>query len=284
MRPILAISTLRSTLSQARWCSTTQCGLWNRRISGVSKGIIDVDGFGVGRPGQYVEIDGLVTASHEDSVEINLANVDLDYVFETLNIPNAMFGGVTSGKLYASGLLGPEMVAYTPDLFVKGLKYNFSLMGDTHIKASFDPSAPAVNIDAKVDQPNGLNSYITGYIKPTSEGYLDLTFHADKIEVGFMKPFMSAFASAVHGYASGSAHLFGTFHDVNMSGDIYAEDLSHSLSTLPAQPIGPPTRCISLQVTSTSTVSHSATAKGTRQSSAASSATQISMSLDSSSG
>lgn len=196
---------------------------------GVSKGIIDVDGFRVGRPGQYVEIDGLVTASHEDSVEINLANVDLDYVFETLNIPNAMFGGVASGKLYASGLLGPEMVAYTPDLFVKGLKYNFSLMGDTHIKASFDPSAPAVNIDAKVDQPNGLNSYITGYIKPTSEGYLDLTFHADKIEVGFMKPFMSAFASAVHGYASGSAHLFGTFHDVNMSGDIYAEDLSLTL-------------------------------------------------------
>lgn len=205
--------------------------VWNMETSRIeiSKGLIDVDGFRVGRPGQYVEIDGRVTASHEDSVEINLANVDLDYVFETLNIPNAMFGGVASGKLYASGLLGPEMVAYTPDLFVKGLKYNFSLMGDTHIKASFDPSVPAVNIDAKVDQPNGLNSFITGYIKPTSEGYLDLTFRADKIEVGFMKPFMSAFASAVHGYASGSAHLFGTFHDVNMSGDIYAEDLSLTL-------------------------------------------------------
>ena len=51
---------------------------------GVSKGIIDVDGFRVGRPGQYVEIDGLVTASHEDSVEINLANVDLDYVLRPL--------------------------------------------------------------------------------------------------------------------------------------------------------------------------------------------------------
>ena len=156
-------------------------------------------------------------------------------------------------------------------------------MGDTHIKASFDPSAPAVNIDAKVDQPNGLNSYITGYIKPTSEGYLDLTFHADKIEVGFMKPFMSAFASAVHGYASGSAHLFGTFHDVNMSGDIYAEDLSLTLDFTGTTYWATDSVHL-LQVTSTSTVSHSATAKGTRQSSAASSATQISMSLDSGSG
>lgn len=193
------------------------------------KGIIDVDGFSVGRTGQYVEIDGTITDSDSDILTISLADVDLDYVFETLNIPNAMFGGVATGELYASGLLGPNLVAYTPDLFVKGLKYNFSLMGDTHIKASYDPSVPAVNIDAKVDQPNGLNSYITGYIKPTSEGYIDLDFTADRIEVGFMKPFMSAFASAVNGYASGNAHLFGTFHDVNMSGDIFVEDLSLKL-------------------------------------------------------
>lgn len=198
------------------------------RVS-VSKERVTVDGFRVGRPGQYVEIDGAVTASHNDSLCVKLADVDLDYVFETLNIPNAMFGGTASGKLYASGLLGKEFAAYTPDLFVKGLKYNFSLMGDTHIKAWFDPDVPAINIDARVNQPNGCFSYINGYIKPTSEGYIDLDFNADKIEVGFMKPFMSAFASAVHGYASGKAHLFGTFHDINMSGDIYAQDLSLTL-------------------------------------------------------
>jgi len=193
------------------------------------KGRIDVDGFRVGRAGQHIEIDGAVTAGHDDSLTVSLADVDLDYVFETLNISNAMFGGTASGKLYASGLLGRDMRAYTPDLFVRGLKYNFSLMGDTHIKASFDPSAPAVNLSAIVDQPNGRQSFIDGYIKPTSEGYIDLDFQADRIEVGFMKPFMSAFASAVHGYASGNAHLFGTFHDVNMSGDILAEDLSLTL-------------------------------------------------------
>lgn len=194
-----------------------------------SQGRISVDGFRVGRTGQYVAIDGVASASNADSLVISLANVDLDYVFETLNIPNAMFGGVATGELYASGLLGKNLVAYTPDLFVRGLKYNFSLMGDTHIQASFDPDAPAVNIEARVDQPNGRNSFISGYIKPTSEGYIDLDFTADRIEVGFMKPFMQAFASAVHGYASGHAHLFGTFHDVNMSGDIYAEDLSLGL-------------------------------------------------------
>lgn len=195
----------------------------------VSRGLIDVDGFCVGRSGQFVKIDGKVTSSPADTLSVNLASVDLDYVFETLNIPNAMFGGTATGNVKAAGILGADMTAYTDDLYVKGLKYNFSLMGDTHIKASYDPEVPAVNIDAVVDQPNGLHSYIDGYIKPTSEGYIDLRFDADRIEVGFMKPFMSAFASAVKGYASGNAHLFGTFHDVNMSGDIYAEDLALTL-------------------------------------------------------
>lgn len=193
------------------------------------EGRIAIDNFNVGRSDQHIKINGVVSSSPADNIIVSLADVDLDYVFETLNIPNAMFGGIATGNVYGSGVLGKDVSLYTPDLFVRGLKYNFSLMGDTHIRASFDPGIPAVNLHAVVEQPNKLRSYIDGYIKPTTEGYIDLDFKADRIEVGFMKPFMSAFASDVKGFASGQAHLFGTFHDVNMSGDIFAEDLALTL-------------------------------------------------------
>ncbi len=195
----------------------------------VREGRIAIDNFNVGRSDQHIKIDGVISSTTDDNITISLANVDLDYVFETLNIPNAMFGGVATGEIFGAGVLGKEVKLFTPDLFVEGLKYNFSLMGDTHISASFDPEMPAINLQARVDQPNSRHSYVEGYIKPTSEGYIDLDFKADRIEVGFMKPFMSAFASNVGGYASGDAHLFGTFHDVNMSGDILAEDLALTL-------------------------------------------------------
>ena len=45
------------------------------------------------------------------------------------------------------------------------------------------------------------------------------------LDVGFMKPFMSAFASEVTGSASGKARLFGTFKNVNLEGGIIANDL-----------------------------------------------------------
>lgn len=190
---------------------------------------IDIDRFRVGRQNQYISIDGTASAETADSLTISLRDVDLDYVFETLNISNAMFGGTATGTFHACQVMSPRPVAFTDSLRVKNLKYNFSLMGDALIKASYDAEKPAVNLNAYISQPNGRHSTIDGYIKPTSEGYIDLDMQADKIEVGFMKPFMEAFASAVHGYASGKAHLYGTFHDVNMTGDIFAEDLSLKL-------------------------------------------------------
>lgn len=190
---------------------------------------ITIDRFRVGHQSQYVAINGKVSSAPGDSVLVELRDVDLDYVFETLNISNAMFGGIATGDLVAKEVMSSHPVAYTDGLSVKGLKYNFSLMGDALIRADFDAEKPAVNLSALIDQPNGRQSSINGYIKPTTEGYIDLDMQADRIEVGFMKPFMEAFASAVGGYASGKAHLYGTFHDINMSGDIYAEDLSLKL-------------------------------------------------------
>lgn len=190
---------------------------------------IAVNNFLAGHDNQFVKINGIASPLPSDSLTIDLSNVDLDYVFETLNIPNAMFGGIASGHITGNSILSSNPVASTSGLYVEGLKYNFSLLGNTMIRADFDAVKPAVNLHAIVSQPNGRQSFIDGYIKPTTEGYIDLDFKADKIAVGFMKPFMAAFASEVSGFASGNAHLFGTFKDVNMSGDIYAEDLKLKL-------------------------------------------------------
>jgi hypothetical protein len=189
---------------------------------------ISVDGFRVGRQGQYLEADGIASALQQDSVTIALRDVNLDYVFETLDIPTAMFGGIASGDLYACSALSQEPRLYTDNLNVKALSYNHSLMGDTRIKSHWDAPSKAVVIDAIVAQPNGHSSKIDGKIMPLSDS-LDFFFDADKIEVGFMKPFMEGFTSQVSGYASGKARLWGSFKYIDMVGDIFAEDLKLKL-------------------------------------------------------
>lgn len=202
----------------------------NRSTVDYMPGLLEVSGFRAGHGNQFVTIGGRLSAAQpQDSVVVRLSNVDLDYVFETLGIENAMFGGRATGTVVASGVMAGQPRVITDNLFVKGLKYNYSLMGDTHIRAALVPEGPAVSLSARVDQPNGHHSLINGSILATSEGYLDLRFDADRIGAGFMRPFMAAFASDVTGYASGQVHLFGTFKDVNMQGDVVAHDLGLTL-------------------------------------------------------
>lgn len=187
-------------------------------------GRITVSDFRIGRGNQYLSASGVASADADDRIDVALRGVNLDYIFETLDIPTAMFGGIASGDIMASGLFSSEPVLLTDNLDVKALTYNHSLMGDTHIKSYWDNPAGAVVIDAVVNQANGRSSKIDGKIMPMSDS-LDMYFDADKIEVGFMKPFMEAFTSSVSGYASGKAHLWGSFKYIDMVGDIYAEDL-----------------------------------------------------------
>lgn len=190
---------------------------------------IDVRDFKVWRGDQYVAMSGRASESPLDTITLSLHDVNLDYVFETLDIPTAMFGGNASGSIYATEVLTPNPTAFTPGLSVRNLTYNYSLMGDGLIRAAWIPQTKAVNIVAEISQPNGRKSYVDGNIYPMDES-LDISFDADRIECGFLLPYMSAFASDVSGYASGKARLYGTFKLIDMVGDVYGEDVKLKLA------------------------------------------------------
>ena len=85
----------------------------------------------------------------------------------------------------------------------------------------------ACHLDAVIDGPDKNRSRIDGDI--LFAGALDMNFNAKHIPVGFMKPFMSAFADDLTGYASGYARLFGTFQDIDLEGEVFADSLGLKL-------------------------------------------------------
>lgn len=189
---------------------------------------LTINDFNIGRAGQNIAINGVASKSNTDVLTLTLNAIDLDYVFETLGIENAMFGGRATGDFYVSSAFSTHPVAYTPLLKVKNMKYNHSVMGDAEIESSWDPVKKAVVIDAQINQSNGGISYIDGKILPMADS-LDFQFDADRIPIGFLKPFMSAFATDVKGFASGHARLWGTFKLIDMVGDVYGKDVSITL-------------------------------------------------------
>ncbi len=185
---------------------------------------IRVTGLNVHRSNQYVKIEGNVSDNPWDLLTLDLRNFSLDYLFESLGIDKVMLGGDATGTFYASRLLSSEPVLETPGLSVRGISYNKVVLGDADVRSRWEPETRGITLDATIDSPEGRRSLVNGAIYPLNES-LDLVFTADRVNVGFMQPYMEAFASDISGYVSGRARLWGAFKYIDLEGDVFADDL-----------------------------------------------------------
>lgn len=205
--------------------------VWNidPSVVRIAGGTVAVDNLRGSNGKQYVHINGKVSRQPEDVLELDLKDISLDYVFETLNINNVDFGGQATGHFYASDLLNGAPQIYTPGLHVNNLTYNDALMGDADITSRWLTDEKAVALRADILQGNGLKSIVDGAIYVTRDS-LALDFEAQRANLAFMKPFMAAFAGDIQGAASGKATLYGTFKDINLKGDVVADTLNFLLA------------------------------------------------------
>lgn len=185
---------------------------------------IKVDGFGLDAGSQSIAIDGTAGHDEDDNLSIDLRSIALLPIFETLEIDKAMIGGRATGRFNARRLLSKEPELYCPKLHVDSIGYNRCTIGDADIEAGWDNTDKAFAFDADITGLKGDKSRIAGKIFPMAEA-LDIDFNARHVPVGFLKPFMEAFASDIDGHASGHCRLFGTFKEVDLEGQVMAEDV-----------------------------------------------------------
>lgn len=184
---------------------------------------ISVDGLNVTHGNQYIHINGNVSPDPTSLLTLNLRDFSLDYLFESLGIDAAMLGGDASGTFYASEIYSGSPRLETPGLHVKDISYNQTVLGDAVVRSWFNTDNKAVELRADIDN-DGRKSTIDGAIFATRDS-LDLTFHVDRVPVGFLEHYMNAFSSDVKGYASGWARVYGNFKYIDLEGDVLADSV-----------------------------------------------------------
>lgn len=184
---------------------------------------IDIAGINVSHGNQFVKIDGQISEDPTRLLTLDLRHFSLDYLFESLGIDAAMLGGDASGTFYASELYSGHPALQTPGLHVKDISYNKTVLGDAVVRSHFEPADKSIVLAADIDN-DGRRSTVDGAIFATRDS-LDLTFNVDREPVGFLQPYMEAFASDITGYASGRARVYGNFKYIDLEGDIYADSV-----------------------------------------------------------
>ncbi len=197
----------------------------NPAVISINPGVVTIDGLNAHRSGQFVKIDGRASRDPQDVVTVDLLGVNLDYIFESLGIDKVMLGGDATGCFYASNLYSPEPHLLTDGLVVHNISYNKVVLGDALVKSSWDTERRAITLDAIVEQKNKKPTTIDGAIFPLNDS-IDITFDAQDVNIGFLHPYMSAFAADVSGKATGKVRLWGNFKYIDIEGDVAADDVA----------------------------------------------------------
>lgn len=183
---------------------------------------LDVDSFCIRHADQFIFIDGKNTKSGEGVITLTLADINLDYLFETLNIPHVDFGGNATGAVVAREIFSKQPDVKTDHLSVSGLSYNDALLGDAELSSYLDLPEKKIAIGAVISGNDKVVATADGGVWFGKDS-LAFDFKADGVNVGFMQPFMAAFSSDVRGKASGNALLFGKFSDIDMTGTLVTD-------------------------------------------------------------
>lgn len=191
---------------------------------------ISVSDFQISHEAQYVKIDGTASDSPSDAVTVKLNDIDLDFIFGLLNINYVTFGGMATGEVTGRKLLTKSLEARTHFLRVKDLSYNGAVLGDGELASEYEAGSQKVGIFAVIRDPltRERRASVDGGIWVTRDS-LSFNFDAYKVNLQFMKPFVSAFCSDLKGAGSGKCKLYGSFSDIDLIGSLRADTLSMKL-------------------------------------------------------
>lgn len=212
---------------------------WNIEESKIvfTNEMLDVDNFQIRHDSQFVIIDGFNNKNGEGEIKVLLSEINMDYIFDTLNINHVTFGGEASGAVSAREIFSQNPIVHTDNLKAKNFAYNGALLGDADLRASLDLPKKMINLGAVINENFHTVAEAEGGVWFGRDS-LSFKFKADGVNVGFMQPFMSAFSSDVKGRASGEALLYGTFSDIDMTGRIIADNVEIMIDYINARYTG----------------------------------------------
>lgn len=189
-----------------------------------------VDNIRIVHGDQFVKIDGSASSDPNDILTVNLADIDLSYIFDVLNITYVNFGGFATGRVRASELFTKTPKASTEDLVAREFSYGGAKLGDADLRGVFHAGEKRIEIGAKIaDSVLGRRrADVDGNIWLGRDS-LSFNFDADHLNASFLGQFMTAFASDLTATASGKCHLFGTFKDIDLRGKVHADSLRFKL-------------------------------------------------------
>ena len=189
----------------------------------VDSGKVDVNNFYFSHQDRYVRINGRLSDNPQDSVKVDLKDINMGYVFDIASISDDVnFEGDATGTAYASGVFKKPVM--NTRLFIKNFSLNQGRLGDLNIYGEWDNENRGIRLDASIKDISTTPSRVTGIIHPLKpESGLDLNIEANELNLKFLEHYMKSIANDIKGRATGKVHFYGKYKGLNLDGAVMTD-------------------------------------------------------------
>ncbi len=182
-------------------------------------GKIAINKFYFSHNDQFIRINGNASTNIDDSIKVEMKDINIAYVFDIVNLKGVDFKGLASGTAYINHAMKKPVM--NTRLFVKNFSFNDGLLGDMNIYGEWDEKNEGIFLNAKMKEKNISETNVSGYIYPLKpKSGLDLHIKADSTNLKFMEYYVKSIVSDIKGRASGNVHFFGKFNALNIEGSV----------------------------------------------------------------
>ncbi len=178
---------------------------------------------------QHIIIDGKATSSQQDSITVDLNDVEVAYILDLVNFHSVEFSGKASGNATVIAPFGDFVM--NADIVVDDFKFERGRMGTLYAEAVWNKQRGQIDIDALADDGLNAKTFVNGYVSPTYNT-IDLRISADGTYLDFAHNFTNTFLSSITGHGHGDVRLAGTLDNINLTGQIVIDEGTASVTAL----------------------------------------------------
>jgi len=178
---------------------------------------------------QFVHINGIASTNPQDGMDVEMNQLDLDFVFNLLKLKTINIGGIATGKASLRSLFTQPIVE--ANFSVKDVTLNHKLMGDAQLFSSWDKENKLVKANAIFLSQKDTVALAKGVFIPRTDS-LDFMFDARKVNLEFLDPYFESVAQNFKGNASGFIRMYGPSKTLGFAGDAFVSNGQASIKML----------------------------------------------------
>lgn len=187
-----------------------------------SKKHLIIDNLNIASNSQSIRINGQASPNREDSIIVDLNNVNVEYILDLVNFHSVDFSGNVNGKAYLSSLFDTPKAK--GNIMVSNFQFEEGKMGTLNANVKWNNEKKQIDIDAlaldTMHTARGIQdrrTVINGFVSPKRND-ISLTFNAINTRGEFLKGFCSNFMSDIDLSVNGKLSLWGDLKKLNLTG------------------------------------------------------------------